>query len=97
MGGLHRVAKQAADLYNEVVAALAQPPLASHLDKTWGTHVAVKVALYEAQAALCSGDAFRADDQIASEIARLKVCFFSRQTNPLYEAQAALCFGALPR
>lgn len=69
----HRIAKQAAALYADVLSALGQPPLAAHLDKSWTAHATAKAGMYEAQAILESGNAFHAEDQIASEIARLRV------------------------
>ena len=56
-----------------MLSALGQPPLASHLDKSWTAHAAAKAGMYEAQAILESGNAFHAEDAIASEIARLRV------------------------
>ena len=70
---LCRIAKQAAALYADVLSALQQPPLASHLDKSWTAHATAKAGMYEAQAILESGNAFRVDDNVASEIARLRV------------------------
>lgn len=57
----------------DVLAALGQPPLLAHLDKSWTAHTTAKSGMYEAQALLSSGDAFHADDQVASEITRLRV------------------------
>jgi BRO1-like domain len=68
-----RIAKQAAALYTDVLSALQQPPLASHLDKSWTAHAIAKAGMYEAQAILESANAFRTEDHIASEIARLRV------------------------
>ena len=68
-----RIAKQASALYTDVLLALQQPPLASHLDKSWTAHAIAKAGMYEAQAILESGNAFRTEDHIASEIARLRV------------------------
>lgn len=56
-----------------MLSALGQPPLSSHLDKSWAAHATAKAGLYEAQALLESGNAFHAEDNIASEIARLRV------------------------
>eukprot|EP00208_Stichococcus_sp_RCC1054_P002835 CAMPEP_0206140322 /NCGR_PEP_ID=MMETSP1473-20131121/9097_1 /ASSEMBLY_ACC=CAM_ASM_001109 /TAXON_ID=1461547 /ORGANISM="Stichococcus sp, Strain RCC1054" /LENGTH=740 /DNA_ID=CAMNT_0053534441 /DNA_START=308 /DNA_END=2527 /DNA_ORIENTATION=- len=69
---LARIAKQTAALYVDVLAALGQPPLLAHLDKSWTAHTTAKSGMYEAQALLSSGDAFHADDQVASEITRLR-------------------------
>lgn len=63
-------------LYGEVAAALASPPLSSHFDKSWSGHVGVKAALYDVQALADSGAALHADDNIAAEIARLRVRFW---------------------
>lgn len=57
----------------DVLAALKQPPLAAHLDKSWTAHITAKAGMCEAQAIMESGSAFHAEDQIASEIARLRV------------------------
>ncbi len=89
VGGRGRIAIQAAALYKDVLLALQQPPLAAYLDKSWTVHATAKAGIYDAQALLSSGDAFHAEDQVASEIARLRV-----SPPPLPPAASSFCLAA---
>lgn len=68
-----RLAKQVSVYYEEVHRLLMVQPLASHFDKSWTAHVAVKLSLYDLEAQMQSAEALHADDDIAPEIARLRV------------------------
>lgn len=68
-----RLAQQAGVFYDDIQKELVRAPLNQHFDKSWTAHVSVKAALYFVEAQLQSGAAFHAADEIASEIARLKV------------------------
>lgn len=68
-----RLAKQVSVFYEEVHRLLTSAPLASHFDKSWTAHVAVKTSLYDVESQLQNAEALHADDEIASEIARLQV------------------------
>jgi programmed cell death 6-interacting protein len=69
---LARLAAAAGELYGEVGGLLAAPPLASHFDKSWAVHAAVKAGLYAGEAGAASAAALHASDDIAPEIARLR-------------------------
>ena len=71
-----RIAKQVATFYSDVGGLLATPPLSTHFDRSWASHVAAKAALYEATAQLQAATALHDADDIAPEIARLKVSTF---------------------
>jgi hypothetical protein len=84
-----RLTQQAAMYYDEVQKELQKPPLSQHFDKSWTAHVSVKSALYYVEAQLQSGIALHAQDEIAPEIARLKVRHLNVQHPALLVASLA--------
>lgn len=48
--GWRRLTRQVSAYYDEVARCLAAFPLSQHFDRSWSAHVAVKSALYEAEA-----------------------------------------------
>jgi len=71
--GRRRLAKQAAAFYDEVGRMLAVFPLSQHFDRSWGAHVAVKAALYDAETQMAAGAALHEAEDVHIEIARLRV------------------------
>jgi len=69
---LAKLAKQVSAYYEEVSKALGAAPLNGHVDKTWAPNVAVKVATFSADAFFRSALAYKAEQKIGCEIARLK-------------------------
>ena len=59
--------------YSEVLRLLNSPPLNQHFDKSWTAHVQVKETLYDVESQLQQAAQLHKDDDIAPEIARLKV------------------------
>ena len=59
--------------YAEVLRLLSSPPLNQHFDKSWTAHVQVKETLYDVESQLQQAAQLHKDDDIAPEIARLKV------------------------
>ena len=62
--------------YSEVLRLLNSPPLNQHFDKSWTAHVQVKETLYDVESQLQQAAQLHKDDDIAPEIARLKVNHF---------------------
>uniref|UniRef100_A0A0E0BC69 BRO1 domain-containing protein n=2 Tax=Oryza glumipatula TaxID=40148 RepID=A0A0E0BC69_9ORYZ len=68
-----KVARQVGIFYEEAYAALSAAPLSQHFDKTWVSHVQLKAAQFYADACYrCSLD-LHEKEEIAQEIARLKI------------------------
>lgn len=59
--------------YDDVLRLLTNPPLNQHFDKSWTSHVQVKTTLYNVESQLQQAAQLHKDDDIAPEIARLKV------------------------
>lgn len=68
-----RLAKQVAAYYQEVKAMLGGAPLTSHLDRSWYIHISVKAGLYEAETQAQAAAGLHAEQEVAPEIARIKV------------------------
>ena len=71
--GWCRLTKQVSAFYSEVLRLLNSPPLNQHFDKSWTAHVQVKETLYDVESQLQQAAQLHKDDDIAPEIARLKV------------------------
>ena len=56
-----------------MLRSLSQFPLNQHFDKSWTLHVSVKSVLYAAEAEIQAAAGLHAQEDIAPEIARLKV------------------------
>ena len=65
--------------YAEVLRLLSSPPLNQHFDKSWTAHVQVKETLYDVESQLQQAAQLHKDDDIAPEIARLKVIQVPRE------------------
>ena len=52
---------------------LSNPPLNQHFDRSWLSHVAVKATLYEAETQNQAAIGLHAEQEVAPEIARIKV------------------------
>ncbi|RLN42598.1 uncharacterized protein C2845_PM01G38420 [Panicum miliaceum] len=59
--------------YEEAYAALSAPPLSQHFDKTWVSHVQLKAAQFYADACYRYSLDLHEKEEIAEEIARLKI------------------------
>ena len=59
--------------YDDVLRLLSAAPLNQHFDKSWTSHVQVKATLYDVESQLQQAAQLHKDDDIAPEIARLKV------------------------
>lgn len=68
-----RLTKQVSAFYSDVLRLLSSPPLNQHFDKSWTAHVQVKETLYDVESQLQQAAQLHKDDDIAPEIARLKV------------------------
>ena len=71
-----RLTKQVSAFYDDVLRLLTNPPLNQHFDKSWTSHVQVKTTLYDVESQLQQAAQLHKDDDIAPEIARLKVIQF---------------------
>jgi len=71
--GWCRLTKQVSAFYSEVLRLLNSPPLNQHFDKSWTAHVQVKETLCDVESQLQQAAQLHKDDDIAPEIARLKV------------------------
>ena len=63
--------------YDDVLRFLNAAPLNQHFDKSWTSHVQVKATLYDVESQLQQAAQLHKDDDIAPEIARLKVSIFT--------------------
>lgn len=52
---------------------LSNPPLNQHFDRSWLSHVSVKATLYEAETQNQAAIGLHAEQEVAPEIARIKV------------------------
>ena len=52
---------------------LGQPPLAQHFDRSWLSHTCVKATLYEAETQNQAAISLHSEQEVASEISRIKV------------------------
>jgi programmed cell death 6-interacting protein len=68
-----KVARQVGIFYEEAYAALSAPPLSQHFDKTWVSHVQLKAAQFYADACYRYSLDLHEKEEIAEEIARLKI------------------------
>ncbi|GAB4828815.1 bck1-like resistance to osmotic shock [Ancistrocladus abbreviatus] len=68
-----KISRQVGVYYEEALAALSVPPLNQHFDKTWITHVQLKSALFYAEACYRYSLELHEKEEIAEEIARLKI------------------------
>ena len=68
-----RLTKQVSAFYDDVLRLLSTAPLNQHFDKSWTSHVQVKATLYDVESQLQQAAQLHKDDDIAPEIARLKV------------------------
>lgn len=68
-----RLTKQVSAFYDDVLRLLSAAPLSQHFDKSWTSHVQVKATLYDVESQLQQAAQLHKDDDIAPEIARLKV------------------------
>lgn len=68
-----RLTKQVSAFYDDVMRLLSAAPLSQHFDKSWTSHVQVKATLYDVESQLQQAAQLHKDDDIAPEIARLKV------------------------
>ena len=59
--------------YEEAYAALSAPPLSQHFDRTWVSHVQLKAAQFYADACYRYSLDLHEKEEIAEEIARLKI------------------------
>ncbi|KAJ4962002.1 hypothetical protein NE237_021912 [Protea cynaroides] len=67
-----KISRQVGIYYEEAFAALNVAPLNQHFDRTWITHVQLKVAQFYAEACYRYGMELHEKEEIAEEIARLK-------------------------
>ena len=78
---LHRrLTKQVSAFYDDVLRLLSNAPLNAHFDKSWTSHVQVKATLYEVESQIQQSAQSHKDDDIAPEIARLKVLTAAQST-----------------
>ena len=68
-----RLTKQVSAFYDDVLRLLSNAPLNAHFDKSWTSHVQVKATLYDVESQIQQSAQSHKDDDIAPEIARLKV------------------------
>ncbi|KAJ0966881.1 hypothetical protein J5N97_023798 [Dioscorea zingiberensis] len=68
-----KVARQVGMYYEETYAALSVPPLSQHFDRTWISHVQLKAAQFYAEACYRNALELHGKEEIAEEIARLKI------------------------
>ncbi|XBJ08940.1 hypothetical protein VPH35_014117 [Triticum aestivum] len=68
-----KVARQVGVFYEEAYAALCAPPLSQHFDRTWVSHVQLKAAQFYADACYRFSLDLHQQEEIAQEIARLKI------------------------
>ncbi|NP_001152549.1 ALG2-interacting protein X [Zea mays] len=68
-----KVARQVGILYEEAYTALSASPLSQHFDKTWVSHVQLKAAQFYADACYRYSLDLHEKEEIAEEIARLKI------------------------
>ncbi|TVU02382.1 hypothetical protein EJB05_52116, partial [Eragrostis curvula] len=68
-----KVARQVGIYYEEAYAALSAPPLSQHFDKSWVAHVQLKAAQFYADACYRYSLDLHEKEEIAEEIARLKI------------------------
>ncbi|GAB2296989.1 bck1-like resistance to osmotic shock [Dionaea muscipula] len=68
-----KISKQVGIYYEEALAALNVGPLNQHFDRTWITHVQLKAALFNAEACYRYSLELHEKEEIAEEIARLKI------------------------
>lgn len=75
---MYRLTKQVSAFYDDVLRLLSGAPLNQHFDKSWTSHVQVKATLYDVESQLQQAAQLHKDDDIAPEIARLKVTVHTR-------------------
>ncbi|KAL0914151.1 hypothetical protein M5K25_017660 [Dendrobium thyrsiflorum] len=68
-----KIARQVGLYYEEAHKALAAPPLSTHFERTWISHVQLKAAQYHAEACYRYALELHNKENIPEEIARLKV------------------------
>nr|CAD1836255.1 unnamed protein product [Ananas comosus var. bracteatus] len=68
-----KIARQVGLYYEEAYAALNAAPLSQHFDKTWVSHVQLKAAQFYAEACYRYSLELHEKEEIAEEIARLKI------------------------
>ncbi|KAI0501053.1 hypothetical protein KFK09_019271 [Dendrobium nobile] len=68
-----KIARQVGLYYEEAHKALAAPPLSTHFERTWISHVQLKAAQYHAEACYRYALELHDKENIPEEIARLKV------------------------
>ncbi|XP_031494344.1 vacuolar-sorting protein BRO1 [Nymphaea colorata] len=68
-----KVSRQVGVYYEEAYSALSLQPLNQHFDKTWISHVQLKAAQFNAEACYRFSVELHEKEEIAEEIARLKV------------------------
>ncbi|EHA8588200.1 Vacuolar-sorting protein BRO1 [Cocos nucifera] len=68
-----KVARQVGLYYEEAYAAITGPPLNQHFDRTWVSHVQLKAAQFYAEACYRYSLELHEKEEIAEEIARLKI------------------------
>ncbi|XP_039134717.1 vacuolar-sorting protein BRO1 [Dioscorea cayenensis subsp. rotundata] len=68
-----KVARQVGLYYEETYAALSVPPLSQHFDRSWISHVQLKAAQFYAEACYRAALELHGKEEIAEEIARLKI------------------------
>ncbi|XP_062205317.1 vacuolar-sorting protein BRO1-like [Phragmites australis] len=68
-----KVARQVGIFYEEAYAALSAPSLSQHFDKTWVSHIQLKAAQFYADACYRYSLDLHEKEEIAEEIARLKI------------------------
>ena len=88
-----RLTKQVSAFYDDVLRLLSAAPLSQHFDKSWTSHVQVKATLYDVESQLQQAAQLHKDDDIAPEIARLKVTIRLTQHDVHRQLCGALCCG----
>ncbi|XP_010918463.1 vacuolar-sorting protein BRO1 [Elaeis guineensis] len=68
-----KVARQVGLYYEEAYAPITAPPLNQHFDRTWVSHVQLKAAQFYAEACYRYSLELHEKEEIAEEIARLKI------------------------
>ncbi|XWS63515.1 hypothetical protein CRYUN_Cryun06bG0104700 [Craigia yunnanensis] len=68
-----KISRQVGLYYEEALAALNAAPLKDHFEKTWIVHVQLKAALFYAEACYRYGLELHEKEEIAEEIARLRI------------------------
>ncbi|CAL0300324.1 unnamed protein product [Lupinus luteus] len=72
-GVCSKISRQVGLYYEEALSALNVAPLTQHFDKSWLAHVHLKAALFHAEACYRYGLELHEKEEIAEEIARLRI------------------------